>query len=53
MAAFAEIGLGCVGLIESPITGATGNVEYVACFRRGSGTVTSDTIASTLSGKSP
>ncbi len=53
LASFDEIGLGCVGLIESPITGATGNVEYVACFRRGGGTVTSDTIESTLSGKSP
>jgi 23S rRNA (cytidine1920-2'-O)/16S rRNA (cytidine1409-2'-O)-methyltransferase len=53
LASFDEIGLGCVGLIESPIAGATGNVEYVACFRRGRGTVTSDTIESTLSGKSP
>jgi len=52
LASFDEIGLGCVGLIESPITGTTGNVEYVACFRRGRGTVTSDTIESTLSGKS-
>ncbi len=53
LASFEEIGLGCGGLIESPITGATGNVEYIACFRRGHGTVTSDTIESTLSGKSP
>lgn len=52
LASFDEIGLGCVGLIESPITGTTGNVEYVACFRHGRGTVTSDTIESTLSGKS-
>ncbi|MEN8040371.1 MAG: TlyA family RNA methyltransferase [Actinomycetota bacterium] len=41
---FSEIGLGCTGLIESPITGATGNVEYVAIFERGRGTVSSDTI---------
>ncbi len=52
LASFDKIGLGCVGLIESPITGTTGNVEYVACFRHGRGTVTSDTIESTLSGKS-
>ncbi len=42
--AFAEIGLGCLGLIESPITGASGNVEYIALFKRVSGTVTSDLI---------
>ena len=36
---FANVGLGCRGLITSPITGATGNVEYVAWFRRGVGTV--------------
>ncbi len=35
MAFFADIGLGCHGLIRSPITGANGNVEYVAWFRRG------------------
>lgn len=52
VSSFDEIGLGCVGLIESPITGTGGNVEYVACFRHGHGTVTSDTIESTLSGKS-
>ena len=50
---FDEIGLGCVGVIESPITGTRGNVEYVACLRRGRGTVTTDTIESALSGKSP
>ena len=52
LASFEQIGIGCVGLIESPITGSKGNVEYVACFRRGRGTVTSDTIESTLSGNS-
>ncbi len=41
---FDELGVGCGGVIESPITGATGNVEFVAMFRRGRGTVTSDTI---------
>lgn len=49
--AFEEIGLGCLGVIESPITGTTGNIEYVACFRRGPSTVTSDTIESTLEGE--
>ncbi|GMR01757.1 MAG: hypothetical protein BMS9Abin20_0076 [Acidimicrobiia bacterium] len=49
--AFEEIGLGCLGVIESPITGAKGNIEYVACFRRGPSTVTSDTIESTLDGE--
>jgi 23S rRNA (cytidine1920-2'-O)/16S rRNA (cytidine1409-2'-O)-methyltransferase len=52
LAAFDLLGLGCVGIIESPITGATGNVEYVAVFKRGHGTVTSDTIDSMFDGKS-
>ncbi len=44
---FADRGLGCRGLIESPITGATGNIEYVAWFRRGSeGIDIDDLIAS-------
>jgi predicted rRNA methylase YqxC with S4 and FtsJ domains len=44
---FADRDLGCRGLIESPITGATGNVEYVAWFRRGGeGTDIDDLIAS-------
>ena len=34
---FAGIHLACHGLIESPITGATGNIEYVAWFKRGEG----------------
>ncbi len=39
--------LACHGLIESPITGATGNVEYVAWFRRGNdGLDTDELIAS-------
>ena len=52
LASFADIGLGCIGLMESPITGMTGNVEYLACFRRGRGTVTSRTIESALDGMS-
>jgi 23S rRNA (cytidine1920-2'-O)/16S rRNA (cytidine1409-2'-O)-methyltransferase len=48
--AYDDIGLGCRGIIESPITGSTGNVEYVAIFRRGSGTVTSDTIDTMFDG---
>lgn len=50
LAAFDEIGLGCIGLIESPIKGATGNIEFVAYFGRCSSTVTTDTIESTLAG---
>jgi 23S rRNA (cytidine1920-2'-O)/16S rRNA (cytidine1409-2'-O)-methyltransferase len=49
--AYGEIGLGCHGVIESPITGITGNVEYVAIFRRGTGTVTPDTIDALFDGK--
>lgn len=50
LTAFDEIGLGCTGLIESPITGATGNVEYVAHFQRRSSSVTPDTIEAVLAG---
>jgi 23S rRNA (cytidine1920-2'-O)/16S rRNA (cytidine1409-2'-O)-methyltransferase len=50
LGAFGHLGLGCVGLIESPITGATGNVEYVAAFRRGDGTVSRDTIEALFDG---
>ena len=49
---FDTLGLGCVGIIESPITGATGNVEYVAIFSRGDGTVSASTIESMFDGKS-
>ncbi len=42
---YATIGLGCVGIITSPITGAAGNTEYVAWFRRGPSTVDPDQIA--------
>lgn len=41
---FDDVELGCRDIIESPITGTKGNVEYVAIFRRGRGTVTSETI---------
>lgn len=47
---YAQLGLGCLGLIESPITGATGNVEYVAWFRRATGTVDHDQIQSLIEG---
>ena len=50
--AYDEIGLGCRGIIESPITGTKGNVEYVTIFRRGRGTVTSDTIDAMFDGTS-
>jgi 23S rRNA (cytidine1920-2'-O)/16S rRNA (cytidine1409-2'-O)-methyltransferase len=52
LTAFDRVGLGCCGLIESPITGATGNVEYVAMFRRGDGTVSPDTISALFDGNS-
>jgi 23S rRNA (cytidine1920-2'-O)/16S rRNA (cytidine1409-2'-O)-methyltransferase len=51
LASFDAAGLGCDGVIESPITGATGNVEYVAMFSRGHGTVRSDTISAMFDGK--
>ncbi len=51
VATFEDAGLGCKGIIESPITGATGNVEYVAMFTRGHGTVHSDTISAMFDGK--
>lgn len=41
---FQSIGLGLCGIIESPITGATGNTEYVAWFSRQPGTVHDDVI---------
>ena len=47
---YATIGLGCVGLITSPITGATGNTEYVAWFRRAPGTVGDRQIATMTRG---
>jgi 23S rRNA (cytidine1920-2'-O)/16S rRNA (cytidine1409-2'-O)-methyltransferase len=44
---FSDLDVSCHGLIESPITGATGNVEYVAWFRRGAnGRDTDELIAS-------
>lgn len=52
ISSYDSIGLGCVGLIESPITGASGNREYVACFKRTSGTVTSDVIEAIAEGAS-
>ncbi|MEZ5176095.1 MAG: TlyA family RNA methyltransferase [Acidimicrobiia bacterium] len=36
---FAEVGLGLCGLVASPIAGTTGNIEYVAWFRRGAASV--------------
>jgi len=35
IATAAECGLTCLGIDESPIRGADGNVEYVSCFVRG------------------
>jgi 23S rRNA (cytidine1920-2'-O)/16S rRNA (cytidine1409-2'-O)-methyltransferase len=50
IAAFDRIGLGCTGIIESPITGTTGNVEYMAMFTRGRSTVSSDTVRALFDG---
>ena len=50
---FSEIGLGCLGLLESPIKGTTGNTEYVAWFSREAGTVHHDDIAAVTEGLVP
>ncbi len=50
LASLDAIGLGCRGVIESPITGNAGNTEYVAWFRRGSGTVEATSIESLTKG---
>jgi 23S rRNA (cytidine1920-2'-O)/16S rRNA (cytidine1409-2'-O)-methyltransferase len=50
---FASIGLGLHGVIESPITGTTGNTEYVAWFSRQPGTVQEDVIAHLTKGLTP
>lgn len=46
----ASTGLGLQGIIVSPITGAGGNVEYVAWFSRHPGTVHGDAIAEMTKG---
>jgi 23S rRNA (cytidine1920-2'-O)/16S rRNA (cytidine1409-2'-O)-methyltransferase len=53
VAHFDSIGLGLCGVIESPITGATGNIEYVAWFRRQRSTVHDDVIAGLTKGVTP
>ncbi len=53
IASFDALGLGCAGLIESPVTGARGNVEYLAIFKRGSGAVIPETIEAALDGTVP
>ena len=47
---FRRQGLACHGLIESPITGATGNVEYVAWFRRGENGIAVETLIAAAEG---
>ncbi len=47
---FDDIGLGCSGIIVSPITGATGNTEFVAWFRRTTGTVDEESIEALTKG---
>jgi len=47
---FSDIGLGCQGLIRSPIAGATGNIEYVAWFNRGTGSVDSENVERLIEG---
>jgi 23S rRNA (cytidine1920-2'-O)/16S rRNA (cytidine1409-2'-O)-methyltransferase len=50
---FRSIGLGLCGIIESPITGTTGNTEYVTWFRRQRSTVHDDVIAELTKGVTP
>ncbi|GMQ94464.1 MAG: 16S/23S rRNA (cytidine-2'-O)-methyltransferase TlyA [Acidimicrobiia bacterium] len=50
LASLDAIGLGCRGVIESPIKGTTGNTEYVAWFQRGAGTVETTSIESLIKG---
>jgi 23S rRNA (cytidine1920-2'-O)/16S rRNA (cytidine1409-2'-O)-methyltransferase len=50
---FRSIGLGLCGIIESPITGTAGNIEYVTWFRRQRGTVHGDVIAELTKGVTP
>lgn len=46
--AFAARGLGFRGLIVSPLTGTTGNVEYVAWFTRGTATMSADQLLASI-----
>jgi 23S rRNA (cytidine1920-2'-O)/16S rRNA (cytidine1409-2'-O)-methyltransferase len=50
---FNGIGIGCLGLIESPIKGTMGNTEYVAWFSRQTGTVHDIDIAAVTEGSVP
>lgn len=50
VAHFHSVGFGLQGIIESPITGTTGNIEYVAWFSRQPGTVHNDVIAQLTKG---
>ena len=45
VAAFEEVGLGCQGLAVSSVTGATGNVEFVALFPRDMTSLETGTIS--------
>ncbi|MCL1595126.1 MAG: TlyA family RNA methyltransferase [Actinomycetia bacterium] len=47
---YAQRGLGCQGLIVSPIRGAAGNIEYIAWFSRASSTVDDGQIQSLIEG---
>jgi len=47
---FAGIGMGCRGLITSPIAGATGNIEYLAWFTRGTGSVADANVQKLIEG---
>ncbi|GMQ99100.1 MAG: TlyA family rRNA (cytidine-2'-O)-methyltransferase [Acidimicrobiia bacterium] len=47
---FTDIGMGCQGLITSPITGAKGNIEYLAWFTRGTGSVADESIEKLIEG---
>lgn len=47
---FAGIGMVCRGLITSPITGMGGNIEYLAWFTRGTGSVADEHIEKLIEG---
>ncbi len=47
---FADIGMSCRGLIRSPVTGATGNIEYVAWFTRGASSVADEQVEKLIEG---
>lgn len=47
---YQRAGLGLVGLLRSPLRGASGNVEFLAAFRGGGPSVSDDAIGAMLDG---